>query len=75
MEISIKFFSSSVWNLVKVLHLLLNYQHLYSKMISQLNNKEFSMDIAMMRQNDLVIIELGDGQVTGLLDHADIKFL
>ncbi|MES2734143.1 MAG: ATP-grasp domain-containing protein [Bacteroidota bacterium] len=43
----------------------------FEKMAKQIDSNFFSMDIARQKSGELIIIELGDGQVAGLPDRTD----
>lgn len=43
----------------------------FEKVAQQIDSNFFSMDIARQKDGELIIIELGDGQVAGLPDKAD----
>lgn len=45
----------------------------FEKIADQVESNFFSMDIARQKNGELIIIELGDGQVSGLPDRADIS--
>lgn len=45
---------------------------LYSNVISNINSNFFTIDIAKMKNGGWTIIEIGDGQVSGLPDNANI---
>ena len=45
---------------------------LHLERASQINSRFFTMDIALANDHTWPIIELGDSQVSGLPDHADL---
>lgn len=44
----------------------------FEKIIPQIPSKFFTMDIAQKKDGAWIIVELGDGQVAGLPEHADL---
>ena len=45
----------------------------FQEIAQNVNSQFFSMDIAKSQYKGWLIVELGDGQVAGLPDNADVK--
>jgi hypothetical protein len=45
----------------------------FLEVAKKINSNFFTMDVAKIENGDWTIIELGDGQVSGLPDHADLE--
>ena len=45
----------------------------FAETASRVRSRFFTMDVAKRRDGDWMIVELGDGQVAGLPEHADLE--
>jgi ATP-grasp domain-containing protein len=45
----------------------------FTKIASAITSRFFTMDVALRTTGEWIIVELGDGQVSGLPDQADVQ--
>ena len=55
-----------------VLELWRQAEERFAAVAGGVRSRFFTMDVAQRRDGDWLIVELGDGQVAGLPDHADV---